>query len=145
MQIRPFIVTIILLLSCAQLLAQADISSLPLLGFACGESGEPSEVVQNADKIIQSQNFDKFRDIVINGNTAEKYLAVFVLEFLQEKDLIKLTEAEKELINKAKESRALVAYCSGCTEHYWRMMNELFKEEHISETKKWVSDQFKID
>lgn len=145
MQIRTFIISIILLFYCEQLLAQVDISKLPLIGFACNESGEPSEAVQNADKIIHSQDFDKFTDILINGNAAEQYLAVVVLEFLHEKDLRKISKADKELINKARESRALVAYCSGCTEHYWRMLNELFKGEHISEANHWVSNQFKTD
>lgn len=141
MQIRLLIIIGLFFIPCGQLMAQVHLDSLPMLGFSCGYSGEQSKPVQKFEELLQSKDFQQLFDILENGNSAEQYLAIVTLQYLADLDIIQLAEPEKDLINERKESRALVAYCYGCTERHWRMLNELFTDEYVSEAKNWLTKQ----
>ena len=145
MQNRLLGILTILLLSCGQLFCQIDIDSLPMVGFACGYSGEPSEAVQKASEVIQARDFDKFTDFLINGNAAEQYLAVVVLQYLDKEEIRTLKDSDKTLIDAASKSRALVAYCAGCLEHRWRIISELLTAQYITDANQWISGQLNIE
>ncbi len=112
-----------------------------MLGFSCGYSGEPSEAVQKFEELIQSKDFHQISDILVNGNSAEKFLAIVTLEYLEEVNILQLEQSDKDVINSVKQSRAFVAYCNGCTERHWRLLDELFAEKYISEARNWLTKQ----
>ena len=116
-----------------------------MVGFACGYSGEPSEAVQKASEVIQARDFDKFTDFLINGNAAEQYLAVVVLQYLDKEEIRTLKDSDKTLIDAASKSRALVAYCAGCLEHRWRIISELLTAQYITDANQWISGQLNIE
>ena len=116
------------------------------LGFGCSVGGTSTEPVVEFWDYFVKKDFKKIKKKLKSKLSADRFLAVFLLDKLSKKNELELNEIEIELIKGIKKSEELVPVCSGCT--YWNEvpLNELLnKKHHIYESAdNWFKHYYKI-
>ena len=117
-----------------------------ILGFGCSFDGSPTKPVSDITEPFLNKDFDKIRKTLNSKLLADKFLAVILLEQLNKKKELELTNSEHERISEIKSSTELVPVCSGCT--YWmeHPLNELLNEDHLmyQSAMNWFKTYYKI-
>ncbi|HMX00406.1 MAG TPA: hypothetical protein PKL56_03770 [Cyclobacteriaceae bacterium] len=103
---------IFLLLVASQGVAQGDIN---VVGFNCYRSGSATEVVRKMTDLIAGRKYTEISLLLSKGSAAEQFLATIVLEKLSTLEQYALTNNEKKLMMKIKNSNLKIEVCSGCT------------------------------
>ncbi|NBP69869.1 MAG: hypothetical protein EBR30_11235 [Cytophagia bacterium] len=96
-------------------IAQDNVELKEMVGFGCYLGGQPTKTVLKVEKLLASKNYEGISKLLTSRNSGEKYLAVISLQRLSDIGKYNLSEIEKELFSKAKESDEMVSVCSGCT------------------------------
>lgn len=95
--------------------AQNNVDTESMIGFGCSSSGEQSESVQKFSKLLAKHKYQRVTEFLNSKNTAEKALAAFVCEKLNDLGKITLSIDNLKQIQNIKKSEELVSVCSGCT------------------------------
>lgn len=98
------------------------------IGFACGYAGSPTESVILIDSLVKLKDFNKIRKLLNSNDEGKKCLSVIICEILEAKNVIKLTEKEREKIKNAYESNEKIHLCAGCTYYGETTMKDIFNE-----------------
>lgn len=86
-----------------------------VLGYACGYSGSPTEVIIKFGKLLHDKKYKAIRSLLFSKEPAENFIAVVICKRLAHKSLIKLTELELNRIAELYRSKEKVPLCGGCT------------------------------
>ena len=97
--------------------SQPNVDVDEMLGFACFYGGTQSKSVKKVSILIDEKKYDSIIELLDSKNKAEQYLAVIVIEKLDELDEIQLKNKQKDKISKLYSSKKKVSVCSGCI--YW--------------------------
>lgn len=111
------------------------------VGFACGPSGESSEIVDSITEILKNKKYNELKKNLFSNKPAEKYLATFTCLKLLEKETIELDADELNQIAENKKSDLKISFCSGCTIRESYKMAQLFsgKTELGSDAEFWFN------
>jgi hypothetical protein len=96
-------------------IAQDNVELKEMVGFGCYFEGKSTKTVREVERLLASKRYKGISKLLTSGNSGEKYLAVISLQRLSDIGKYNLSEIEKELFSKAKESDEMVSVCSGCT------------------------------
>lgn len=122
---------------------EKDLDKL-LVGFACGESGESTQLVEKMSKLIKDKKYNEIVSFLNSKNSGEIYLAVIIIERLAVKDLYALNERQETLISRLKTSPLPVRNCLGCfTDTY--TMTEMFEEDNFIGENNWLDKILPIE
>lgn len=115
-----------------------------LVGFACGEAGKPTQLVEKMSKLIKDKKYNEIASLLESKNSGEIYLAIIILERLVVKDLYGLNERQETLISRYKASPILVRNCLGCfTETH--SMTEMFEKDNFIREDNWLDKILPIE
>src|SRR5690606_20196832 len=118
-------------------IGQEKSSDKLLVGFACGESGNPTPLVEKMSELIKDKKYIEIISLLDSNNSGEIYLAILIIERLVNKGLYKLNERQNTLISRLKTSPIPVRNCLGCfTETH--TMTEMFKEDDFIGENDWL-------
>lgn len=96
-----------------------------VIGFACGEGGEESPMVDEITKLIKDENYKELKANLYSSKPGMVYLATFSCEELEKEGLIKLTKTDRKQMIQNRTKTDKIYYCSGCTG------SELYTVNHI--------------
>lgn len=88
-----------------------------MVGFGCGYAGSLTPAVQEMVQQLKEGDHTSIRKNLYSKEAAHQFLAVVVLEYLAEQDMLTLDQEEHSQISHIKLSENQVSVCSGCT--YW--------------------------
>ncbi|MEY4605007.1 MAG: hypothetical protein RIT43_2299 [Bacteroidota bacterium] len=86
-----------------------------IIGFACGEGGEASNLVRDFTKLLTHKKYKQIRRDLYNPSTGIMYLATISCDKLAKRGLVKLNAAESRQLAKNLKSSDSISTCSGCT------------------------------
>lgn len=112
-----------------------------LVGFACGEAGNPTPLVENITVLIKEKKYSEILSFLNSKNSGKIYLAIIVLERLDKKKSYLLNDKQKTIISHLKSSNILVLNCLGCFKEI-NSMKEMFKKEDFIGEKYWLDEMF---
>ncbi len=116
------------------------------LGFGCSFDGRPTKSVSKITKPFLNKDFDKIRATLNSELPADQFLAVILLEQLNNKKELELSNSEIERINEIKSSTEIIPVCAGCT--YWmeHPLSELLNKDHLiyQNALNWFKTYYKI-
>jgi len=98
------------------------------IGFACGEGGEGTALVDEFAKLITDKNYKQLRAGLYSPNPGVVYLATISCEKLAEERLIKLNGEELEQIEKNRHKSDTIYTCSGCTNSEYFTVKQLLSD-----------------
>jgi hypothetical protein len=122
---------------------QDNVNVRQMVGFGCYYAGQPTKPVIKVTKMLEKEEYDKIASLIRTGNVAEKYLAIIVVERLDSLGQYKLTDADKDLISKAKTSDKLVSVCSGCTYFDKVPIKSMLADDNFFGSKYWLDRTLK--
>lgn len=99
------------------------------LGFGCSVDGQMTKPVLNMTELFMEKRFDKIRQLLNSEVCADQYLATFVLERLESKKELEITDDQGQRISEIKRSNKLVPFCAGCTLWTEIPLKDLFNEK----------------
>ena len=102
---------------CNLLEGQSKMSPEEILGFSCGFGGAETEVVKKTSSLLAKNDFNSIITLVDSNNNANLFLAIIIVEKLNNLKKIEISEELNQKILAAYNSNKMVAVCSGCT--YW--------------------------
>ena len=109
-----------------------------MVGFSCSFIGRPTPLVIKMTKFASPSKHKKLKKLLLQGNSAEQYLAVVLYEALIDANKITLTTAERNTIEKLYRTNATVRICSGCTFLKNVSISELLNGNHNYQARKWA-------
>tara|TARA_R110002012_G_scaffold321209_1_gene548162 strand:- start:5633 stop:6061 length:429 start_codon:yes stop_codon:yes gene_type:complete len=115
-----------------------------LVGFACGESGKPTQLVEKMSKLIKDKKYNEIESFLNSKNSGEIYLAIIIIERLVVKDLYTLNERQETLISRLKTSPIPVRNCLGCFTDTHTMI-EMFEEDNFIGENNWLDKILPIE
>lgn len=86
------------------------------IGFACGEGGGSTSIVQEFYTTIKDKNFSKLKADLFSPKTGRYFLATISCELLNQEREIDLNKKDLLQINKNKTKNDSIYTCSGCTQ-----------------------------
>ncbi len=113
------------------IIAQSNEIEIPLLGFGCSETLNPTKAVGQFGILLKTKKYKKITNALYSENSAEKFLSVIISEKLKSLGKIRLTEKDSLKIAEIKNSNELITVCSGCTYYDKLTMRQLFDEKNI--------------
>ncbi|MBL0741460.1 hypothetical protein [Chryseolinea lacunae] len=111
-----------------------------MVGFGCYKVGEPTKAVVKVTTLLNGRNYEAIASLLDAENPAERCLAVIALERLVQLTKFELTEAQSNLISKAKNSQRIVWVCSGCTYFDRVTMQKMFSKDNFLGSQFWLDD-----
>lgn len=118
--------------------AQDNVGSKEMVGFGCYAGGRSTAAVMKVEKLLRSKSYKEISKLLTSRNYGEKYLAVISLQRLADLGYYNLSDNEKDLIAKAKQSNDLVLVCSGCTYSDKVPMKSILAEDNFIGSKYWL-------
>jgi|GEM_PF-5595877 len=101
------------------------------VGFSCGESGNPTPLVEEMTELIYERKYFEISEFLKSKNTGKQFLAIIVLERLDKYNLYKLSGDQEDQINFLKKIDFLVFNCWGCSPDYNKLNDLLEKKIHL--------------
>ncbi len=86
------------------------------IGYACGFTGSPSDVVVHFGNLLEEKKYDEIVDYLNSENPAENYMALIISERLEGVEVYTFSEAENQRREMIANMDVNIPYCSGCTE-----------------------------
>ncbi len=99
-----------------------------VMGFDC--QGFTTPAVYEFREMIEQEDYDGIEAELISSNLAHKFLAIVVLELLDEQGIHTLSATRREYINQEKNSYQKLFVCSADVVNMYRFM-EIFQDESI--------------
>lgn len=113
-----------------------------LVGFSCSITGAPSVTVRKMSKLVLESKYEVIKELLINGNSAERYLSVILCETLQSRHIVYISQNENEVIQRLYNSDVRIQVCSGCTLFKTFSFSELLQgivgKDFRNQTRKWA-------
>jgi hypothetical protein len=85
------------------------------LGFGCSVDGQMTKPVWRVTSYLADRQFEKIRETLNSDLPADQFLATFLLEKLNDKKELEISDEELKRIQEIKNSNKQVPICSGCT------------------------------
>jgi len=123
---------ILFLFSTSIFFGQEDVDEKSMIGFGCSVGGEQSKTVKKFSILLAKKKYQKVVKFINSKNVAEKALAAFVCEKLNDLKKITLTTEDLKRIQNIKDSEDLVSVCSGCTQFEKIATKNLFVQKEGS-------------
>ena len=123
---------ILLLFTTSISFGQEDVDEKSMIGFGCSVGGEQSETVRKFSILLAKKKYHKVAKFLNSKNVAEKALAAYVCEKLNDLKKITLTAEDLNRIQRIKNSEDLVSVCSGCTQFEKIATKNLFSQKEES-------------
>jgi hypothetical protein len=99
------------------------------IGFACGEGGGKTELVEEFTNLIKDKNYKQIRSKLYSSKPGQVYLSTISCEKLSEEGLIKLKRSELEQIEKNRNKNDTIYTCSGCIESGYYTIKQLINDK----------------
>ncbi len=112
------------------------------VSFDCGISRNKSKAVLHMEQLVVEKDFDAIRSNLQSKQTAKQFLAIVVLEILNEKNHIQLDYKEQDRINRLKQSGSIIFTCSGCVYQEVNQFEGIFSSDNnhflLKSAKEWA-------
>jgi hypothetical protein len=109
-----------------------------MVGFACYYAGQPTRTVEEVTELLLKKKYKAISDLLETGHGGEKFLATVSLEKLAALGQYVLSDNEKILIEKIRESGDKVSVCSGCTYFDKVALKDMFSDENFLGSTWWI-------
>jgi hypothetical protein len=96
------------------------------IGLACGFAGVSSKQFSEIHALIESKNYAGIVKNLRSRDLLTQLLSVIAAEELNNRNELSLTTKDLEIISNVKASDKIFHSCSGCTEHYYGKIADLF-------------------
>ena len=106
------------------------ITSDKAIGASCFFSGSPTPIMKYFSSLIDDKNYDKIKSELFSSKTTHQFLSSLILEELLDNEIVKITNAEKNRLEKVKKSDKKILICSGCTYLNEISIREFFKTKN---------------
>lgn len=126
-------------------IAQDNVNLKEMVGFGCYFEGRYTKTVIKVTKLLETKKYKEISKLLTSRNSGEKYLAVISLLRLTDNGQYNLSDNEKDLIEKAKESDDMVSVCSGCTYFDKVPMKTILIEKDLIGSSYWLDRTLKPD
>jgi hypothetical protein len=123
--------------------AQDNVNLREMVGFGCYFEGRYTKTVAKVTQLLETKKYDDISRLLSSRNTGKKYLAVIILQRLADNGQYKLSDNEKDLIEKAKLSDDKVSVCSGCTYFDKVSMKTILTEKDLIGASYWLDRTIK--
>lgn len=108
------------------------------IGFNCGISARTTPLVNKMTQLIKEKKYSDILSLLDSKNSGEIFLAIIILERLDQNKIYILKNKEKEKIAFWKSSSILVYNCLGCFSDTV-LINALFENKNSLEEITWLN------
>lgn len=137
---RVIFIFISLLFTVSFVFGQDDLNRKKIIGFGCYFAGQPTRTVEEVTKLLLTKKYESVSTLLKSGHAGEKFLAIVALEKLAALGKYKLSDDDKELINRIKNSGDKVSVCSGCTYFDKVSLKRIFSQDNFLGSTWWIDD-----
>ena len=123
---------------------QAEKREKLTVGFMCGISAGTTPLVDKMTDLIKEKKHSEISSLLESKNSGEIFLAILILERLNQNKTYILKDKESEKIDFWKSSSILVYNCLGCFSDA-NLMNELFDNKNSLEEITWLNNILPIE
>jgi len=109
-----------------------------IVGFMCGELAKTTPLVDKMADLIKEKKYLEISSFLNSKNSGEIFLAIIILERLNQNKIYILNEMEFEKIAFWKSSSIPVYNCLGCLPDI-NLINELFENKNSLEEITWLN------
>ena len=111
-----------------------------LVGFACGISADKtSKIVKEITELLVDKDYNGITEFLFSKNSGKVFLAIIVLERLDNYNYYKLDSEQRERIRLIKEYGLLVYNCWGCLSEI-NTLNEILQQEAYMGYEEWLEE-----
>lgn len=114
------------------------------VGFMCGELPRKTPLVTKMTDLVNNKKYSEISSLLNSKNSGELFLAILVLERLDEKKVYKLSEKELETIGFWKSKPIRVYNCLGCFSDV-NLIPELFENKNSIKEVSWLNEILPIE